>query len=215
MKCYTVTNPRHGILALPRMFTRSVATTAVSRALPSCAPPHAVLPLPSRFPQGIKREPGARELSRHSGAAPATVSGERRSITPLGLPGKAERRDDPRARRPADIVRQCNRAGCPGRSSDDGRSPVRRVRVARSKRRRDTGRSPSVEGRRRMDAGTGLARADRARDTTPQHEIRAEGCRRSFPALASCDRALLPAPSPRLLRPQAGLSRFQPLEMPS
>jgi hypothetical protein len=123
------------------------AVIVASRHIPACARGADMLPWLCRFPIGIKRESGERLQKRDSGAAPATVSGERRSIMPLGLPGKAERSLDPRARRPADVVKHINRAGCPGRSSDDGRSPARFIRASRIERRRSTGRSPSAGGR--------------------------------------------------------------------
>ena len=59
----------------------------------------------------MKRERGA-DLS-YSTAAPATVGGERRRLMPLGQPGKARQIDDPRARRPAEVITLSRARGAP------------------------------------------------------------------------------------------------------
>lgn len=89
--------------------------------------------VPERDQKGIRYP----FFERETGAAPATVSGERRSSGPLGFPGKAGRRKDPRARRPADAGSYVDRAGCTGGGfGDAGRggevdrpahAPLRRV----------------------------------------------------------------------------------------
>ena len=94
-----------------------------SGATSPCSPDRLGPTLSRRFPRGIERESGERPCGRETGAVPATVSGERRSIEPLGKPGKAERRPDPRARRPAGIVFTNHRAGCPGGGLDAARVP--------------------------------------------------------------------------------------------
>jgi hypothetical protein len=97
------------------------------------------------FPQGIKRERGARASARYAVAAPATIGGECPDIKATGkFPGKVAGHCDPRARRSAtgNGHARAHRAGCfdvtittgailpqgrrqtkPGVAVTDGRSP--------------------------------------------------------------------------------------------
>ncbi len=75
-----------GAFALSQKMMR--AFVALSPAPPTLTSPD------RRFPSGIKRERGA-GCSPNAAAAPATVSGERFVIAPLGPPGKATARRDP------------------------------------------------------------------------------------------------------------------------
>ncbi len=69
----------------------------------------------------------------NSAAAPATVSGERRAFVPLGCPGKAARRGDPRARRPAVDEESRSGRGAPERPVPVPPASRRRVRRPHSR----------------------------------------------------------------------------------